>query len=157
MTASRSDSKNLKTASKRPAAGKANSVWRHLANWSLVLFAVSVETRFRASHQLTLPDGSKEPLHAHDWTVIADISSEKLNSMGLVADFRRLKADLDHVLADLDNSMLEKIAYFQQTNSSAENVAKYIYEKLLPALPKNVRLDAIRVAEQPGYSAKFAR
>jgi len=120
------------------------------------LFTVSVETRFRASHQLTLPDGSKEPLHDHDWTVIADISSEKLNSMGLVADFRRLKADLDHILADLDNSMLEKIAYFQRTNSSAENVAKYIYEKLLPVLPKNVRLDAIRVAEEPGCSAKFA-
>jgi 6-pyruvoyltetrahydropterin/6-carboxytetrahydropterin synthase len=121
------------------------------------LFTVSVETHFWASHQLTLPDGSKESLHHHNWTVTADVSRDELDSMALVVDFRRLKAMLDSVVADFDNIRLEKLDYFQQNNSSAEAVAKYIYEKLEPKLPKGLKLKYIRVAEQPGCSAKFSK
>ena len=121
------------------------------------MFTVSVETHFWASHQLTLPDGSKESLHHHNWTVTADVSSGELDSMTLVVDFRRLKAMLDSVVADFDNIRLEKLDYFQQNNSSAEAVAKYIYEKLEPKLPEGLKLKYIRVAEQPGCSAKFSK
>jgi len=120
------------------------------------MFTVSVETKFRASHQLTLPDGSKEPLHRHNWSVTAALSSDKLNSMGLVMDFRRLKAMVDNIVAELGNTPLDKIDYFQRNSSSAENVAKYIYEKLGTRLPKGIKLNHIRVIEEPGCSAKFA-
>ena len=121
------------------------------------MFTVSVETHFWASHQLTLPDGSKESLHHHNWTVTADVSSGELDNMALVVDFRRLKTMLDDIVADFDNIRLEKLDYFQQNNSSAEVVAKYIYEKLGPKLPKGLKLKYIRVAEQPGCSAKFSK
>jgi 6-pyruvoyl-tetrahydropterin synthase len=97
-----------------------------LVLWSFALFTVSVETHFWASHRLTLPDGSKEPLHHHD-----------------------------NIVADFGNSPLEKLDYFQRNNPSAENVAKYIYEKLEPELPKDLKLSHIRVVEQPGCSVKF--
>ncbi|MHC5073639.1 MAG: 6-carboxytetrahydropterin synthase, partial [Planctomycetota bacterium] len=42
-------------------------------------------------------------------------------------------------------------------NSSAENVAKYIYEKLGTILPKSVQLNDITVTEEPGYLAKFEK
>jgi len=119
------------------------------------MLTVSVETRFWASHQLTLPDGSKEPLHSHNWSVTADVGGDKLSNMGLVMDFRRLAAMLDNIVADFDNMTLDSIDYFQPINSTAENVAKYIYEKLQLRLPKGVKLEAIRVAEEPGCSAKF--
>jgi 6-pyruvoyltetrahydropterin/6-carboxytetrahydropterin synthase len=106
---------------------------------------------------LTLPDGSKESLHHHNWVVTADVSSNELNSMGLVMDFHRLKAMVDNIVADFDNIQLEKLDYFRQNNSSAEAVAKYIYEKLEPKLPGDVRLSHIRVVEQPGCSAKFCK
>jgi len=121
------------------------------------LFTVSVETHFWASHQLTLPDGSKEPLHRHNWLVTADVSSDRLNDMGLVMDFRWLKTMVDNIIAELGNTPLEKNDYFQQNNSSAETVAKYIYEKLEPKLPKDVELRSIGVAEKLGCSAKFTR
>ena len=124
------------------------------------MFTISVETHFWASHQLVLPDGSKEPPHHHNWSVTADVSPlqrNKLNSMGLVMDFRRLAAMVDKTIAEFDNMALDKIGYFQQNNSSAENVARYIYEKLEPKLPQGVKLEAIRVVEEPGCSAKFAR
>ena len=121
------------------------------------MFTVSVETRFRASHRLTLPDGLKEPLHQHNWAVTADVSSVKLNSMGLVVDFRRLKAMVDDIIAEFDNTLLDRIDYFQRNSSSAETIAKYIYEKLEPKLPKGVKLNHIKVVEEPGCSAKSSK
>ena len=119
------------------------------------MFTVSVETHFWASHQLTLPDGSKESLHRHNWAVTANVSSSELDSMGLVTDFRWLKAMVDNIVADFDNIQLEQLDYFQRNNSSAENVAKHIYEKLKPKLPNGLKLNNIKVVEESGCSAKF--
>ena len=119
------------------------------------MFTISVETHFQASHQLTLPDGSKEPVHNHDWAVTASLSSEKLNNMGVVMDFQELKAMVDKTVAGFDNTALESIVYFQRNNPSAENIAKYIYDKLRNELPEGVKLRSIRVVEEPGCSAKF--
>ena len=121
------------------------------------MFTVSVETHFWASHRLALPDGSKEPLHHHNWAVTANVNSDKLNSMGLIMDFGQLKAMLDKTIAEFDNIPLDTIDYFQQNNSSAENVAKYIYEKLRTKLPKSVKLRSVSVVEEPGCSAKFSK
>ena len=128
------------------------------------MFTIRVETRFRASHQLILPDGSKEPLHHHDWLVSADVSSEKLDNMGVVMSFQRLKAMLDSAVGDFDKAAIEAVGYFQQSsglltenNPSAENVAKYIYDKLRTGLPEGVKLQNVRVLEEPGCSAKYSQ
>jgi len=119
------------------------------------MLTISVETHFWASHRLVLPDGSKESAHQHNWLVAADVSSDKLNSMGLVMDFNRLKAMLDETVAEFNNVALDETKYFQQNNSSAENVAKYIYGKLRTKLPKDVKLRSIKVVEEPGCSVIF--
>lgn len=121
------------------------------------MFSVSVETRFRASHQLTLPNGSKEPLHCHNWVVITEVCRDKPDDMGLVMDFCRLKAAMDKITAEFDNIQLDSIDYFKQHNSSAENVAKYISDKLEPKLPVGVKLRSIQVAEEPGCWAKLSK
>jgi len=137
------------------------------------MFTISVETHFRASHQLALPPvegehsprcrsaskGSRsagvEPEHYHNWSVTADVSSNKLDSRGVVMDFHKLKAAVDNIVAELDNTALNRTDYFRQNSPSAENVAKYIYEKLLIELPEGVKLQNVRVVEEPGCSAKF--
>lgn len=120
------------------------------------MFTVSVESRFWASHCLTLPDGSRERAHSHNWTVSADIDAEKLNRMGLVMDFGQLRAMIDKITGALENTPLEKIPYFENNNSSAENVARYIYEKLEAKLPDDLALKCVRVVEEPGCAAKFS-
>ena len=119
------------------------------------MLTVSVVTNFWASHQLTLPDGSKEPLHSHNFSVTAEVAGQKLSNMGLVMDFHRLRAMLDDIVSVFDNVTLDSIDYFRPINSTAENVAKYIYEKLQLQLPKDVKLEAITVTEEPGCSAKL--
>jgi len=125
--------------------------------WSLALFTISVETQFLASHQLTLPDGSKEPLHTHNWLVIVDVSGKKLNKMGLLMDFHRLKKTVDNITAQLGPGPLEKSGFFKQNPSSAEMVAEYIYQNLEPQLPVGVKLISVKVVEEPGFSAKFIK
>jgi 6-pyruvoyltetrahydropterin/6-carboxytetrahydropterin synthase len=119
------------------------------------MFTISVKTSFRASHGLVLPDGSKESEHFHNWVVIADVNSEKLNDMGVVIDFHWLRATVDNVIADLENVPLGGIDYFKKNNPSAENVAKYIYEGLKSKLPPEIKLSSITVFEQSDYSARY--
>ena len=121
------------------------------------MFTISVKTHFQALHQLAFPDGSKEPLHRHDWLVTADVSGKELNSMGLVMDFHQLKAMIDNIVADFEGCRLDDKDYFRQNSSSAESVAKYIYEELSAKLPEGVELEAVKVVEQPGCSAKFSK
>jgi 6-pyruvoyltetrahydropterin/6-carboxytetrahydropterin synthase len=116
-----------------------------------------VETCFWASHQLTLPDGSKEGRHSHNWMVAVDVSSNELNRMGLVMDFRQLKAAVDKIAAEFDNDALEKVFFFQRNNASAENVARYIHEKLEPVLAEGLKLDRVRVTEQAGCTGEFVK
>jgi 6-pyruvoyltetrahydropterin/6-carboxytetrahydropterin synthase len=120
------------------------------------MFTISVETHFRASHQLILPDGSKEPLHHHEWQVKASLSSNKLNNIGIVMNFHKLRELLDDSVAELNDTALEKISHFRQNNPTAENVAKYIYDNLKSRLPQGVKLQSIEVVEAPGCSAKFS-
>lgn len=121
------------------------------------MFTIRVETHFRASHQLMLPDGAKEPLHHHNWVVTASISSDKLDSMGLVMDFSQLKAMVKKTTDEFDNAQLDSIDYFRRNNPSAENIAKYIYDRLEPELPSGAKLRSIKVIEEPGCSAKFSK
>jgi len=121
------------------------------------LFTISAERTFVASHQLTLPDGSKEPLHSHNWALITAVFSEKLDEMGFVIDFNRLKTVIDQAVAPLENTQLEQTGCFNRMNSSAENVAKYLYEKIVGLLPTGIKLKYVRVTEAPGCTAKYSR
>jgi 6-pyruvoyl-tetrahydropterin synthase len=89
--------------------------------------------------------------------VAVDVSSSEVNGMGLVMDFRRLKTAVDKIVADFDNMALEKLAFFERNNASAENVSKYIYEKLEPALAEGLKLNGVRVTEQAGCTAEFGK
>jgi len=121
------------------------------------LYAITVESGFEASHRLKLADGSTEPLHSHNWKVVAEVAAEKLNCMGVVMDFHHLKAILNAILASITETGLDKIEYFQQNSSSAESVARYIYEQLAGQLPNDVKLRSVAVTEASGCIARFAK
>ena len=120
------------------------------------MFTVSVEMSFQASHQLDLPDGSKEAAHRHNWSVTAEVGRRQLDDMGVVVDFHKLRAELGAIIAPFDNSHLDALDYFRQNNPSAENVAKYIYDNLRAKLPEAVDITSVKVGEEQGCWAKYA-
>ena len=121
------------------------------------MFTINVQTHFQASHQLALSDGSKEPEHSHNWVVTAGVSSDILNNIGMVMDFGQLKSAVEKIVSEFNNISLDRIDYFKRNNPSAENVAKYIYNKLEQKLPKGLKLRSIKVEEEPGCSAEFSK
>lgn len=121
------------------------------------MFTVTVESGFYAWHLLSLSDGSKEDMHAHQWQVSASVSSATLDSTGLVVDFRRLKASLDKIIEPFNEIKLNDIDYFKRNNPSAEAVAKYIYDELQAVLHSEATLESVSVVEEAGCSAKFTK
>jgi 6-pyruvoyl-tetrahydropterin synthase len=120
------------------------------------LFTVSVETQFKASHSVALPDGSREPEHEHFWAVSVEVSGDKLNGSGVVMDFARLKAGLTDITSKLGGGSLSDNDYFREHGPSAESVAMYVFQRLEPKLPDGVRLVSVSVSEQVGCSAKYS-
>jgi 6-pyruvoyltetrahydropterin/6-carboxytetrahydropterin synthase len=119
------------------------------------VFTITVTTHFWASHRVTLPDGSAEPPHSHNWSVSADVSSVQLDDNGMVMDFCLLKKLLDETIAPLTNRPIEQTDYFRKNGQSAEIIAKYIFEKLQPQLPAGLTLVQIQLTEQPRCSVKY--
>jgi 6-pyruvoyltetrahydropterin/6-carboxytetrahydropterin synthase len=113
--------------------------------------------KFKAQHQLSFVDGTQEPLHAHDWNVCAAVSSDRLDENEMVIDFEELKSMLSSILQDLRGERLESLGTFEHRNVSAETVARTLYDRLAPKLPRTVRLDWIEVTEAPGCRARYCR
>ncbi len=121
------------------------------------MFTVSIETSFWASHQISLVEGRRERIHSHNWLVSAEVCSSELNRIGLAIDFNKLKKIIDEITGEFDNRPLEEIPYFKENNSTAEMVAKYIFERLEGKLPQNVKLLAVTVTEEPFCRAKYTK
>ncbi|MEN6387062.1 MAG: 6-carboxytetrahydropterin synthase [Phycisphaerales bacterium] len=119
------------------------------------MFRITVQTAFTAGHQLTFPTGP-EPYHIHDWIAEAAIQGPHLDENGLLFDFTVLKKFLDDIVTPFKDSPLEDFDCFKNINTSAENVAKYIYFALKNHLPKNISLLYIEVTEAPLCKARFS-
>jgi 6-pyruvoyltetrahydropterin/6-carboxytetrahydropterin synthase len=119
------------------------------------MFEVSISGWFAAAHQLRLPDGSREPLHGHNWRVVATFEGRELDETGMLVDFTLVKPRLDGLLAGLHDRNLNDLSAFEQRDPSAEQVAIHIAEKMGEALPERVALACVEVEEAPGCVARY--
>jgi 6-pyruvoyltetrahydropterin/6-carboxytetrahydropterin synthase len=94
------------------------------------MYEVTIVKSFSAAHILAEIGGKCEELHGHNFKVEATVAASDLNSTGLLIDFRVFKKWLDEILEDIDHKHLNIIPSFTGINPSAENIAKYICEKL---------------------------
>jgi len=122
------------------------------------MFELNIRKEFSAAHRLREYQGQCEALHGHNWKVEIFVSSAKLNKIGIVADFRDLKHCLNEVLEELDHSYLNELPHFKKYNPTSENIAKYIFDKLKPAVAKlKVKLAKVTVWESDNANASYAR
>jgi 6-pyruvoyl tetrahydropterin synthase/QueD family protein len=121
------------------------------------LFTITIETQFKASHSVALADGPGEPQHEHFWAVSVEVATGKLNSSGVIMDFAQLKSKLTEITSKLGGASLNDIDYFRKNRPTAESVAVYIFQRLEPVLPNDVRLESVAVSEQVGCMAKYRK
>ncbi len=127
------------------------------------MFEVSVEQTFAAGHALRNYKGSCEDVHGHNFRVRVTVAGEQLDSTGLLVDFLDLKRSIDEVVAYLDHKFINDLPPFDKINPSAENLAKYFYDRVnegvKPDVPVRIsevcvwETDTSSAAYRPKYSA----
>ena len=119
------------------------------------MFKISVTTKFAAAHQLRGYEGPCENLHGHNWVIKAKIGSERLDEIGMVYDFKKLKIHLNEIVDKFDHQFLNEVKPFDEINPTSENLAKYIFESLAAKLPKGIEVVAIDVGESEQYVSSY--
>lgn len=108
------------------------------------MFTLSKTFRFEASHQLPRHGGKCGRLHGHSWVGKVYCQGQELHSTGsqagMLIDYADIKAAVKPLLEDsLDHWHLNESTGLE--NPSSEEVARWIYDRLKPALPLLVAIE----------------
>jgi 6-pyruvoyltetrahydropterin/6-carboxytetrahydropterin synthase len=126
---------------------------------------------FDAAHRVLEHESKCKNLHGHRYVIEASFSADGLDSLGRVVDFGVIKERLgewvdknwDHttILFDKDkalgkaiNEITEQTVFYLPVNPTAENMAKYLLEKICPELfhDLNIRCVSVSMYETPNCS-----
>ena len=116
------------------------------------MYKISKQFSFSAAHSLYgLPDNHPcTRLHGHNYVVTIHLKSEILNETGFVKDYNELNLIKQYIDTNIDHKKLNDIMH--PLNSSAENIAKMLYDTFKPLIPE---LYAVEVSETPKTSAIY--
>ncbi len=90
---------------------------------------------FEAAHLLPhFPEGHKcRRLHGHSFRVVVEVSGEVDPETGILMDFGEIKSACQPIVEQLDHRYLNEIEGLE--NPTAENLARWIWQRLAPRLP----------------------
>lgn len=124
----------------------------------------TVTKQFRAeiAHRLPGHLGACQYLHGHSYLFEVSVSSDALNRMGMVVDFKDLKEAMEKVIGPWDHSTVlhskdPLVSVLAEQKGvrllivpfipTAENMAKYVAEEANRWLPNEVYVTGVRVWE----------
>ena len=120
------------------------------------MFEVSVEQTFAAGHALRNYHGKCENVHGHNYRVLVTLVGQELDSIGLLVDFVEVKKLINGVVDRLDHQFINDLAPFDEINPSAENLAKYFYDKIAAGITAGgVRVSEVKIWETDTASATY--
>jgi 6-pyruvoyltetrahydropterin/6-carboxytetrahydropterin synthase len=119
------------------------------------VYELTVEGHFAAAHKLRGYQGECEKLHGHNWRVQVQVAGQELDDLGMLMDFRELKAALQDVLQVLDHEYLNEVQPFDRTNPTTENVCRHITGKLGAKLPGGVSVRRVSCWESDTCGATY--
>jgi 6-pyruvoyltetrahydropterin/6-carboxytetrahydropterin synthase len=93
------------------------------------MFEVTVQDTFSSGHYLRDYYGKCENPHGHNYRVVVTLVGEQLEPNGLLLDFKLLKRILQPTIQYLDHNMINDLEPFTSVNPSAENLAKYFFDR----------------------------
>nr|WP_092067985.1 6-carboxytetrahydropterin synthase QueD [Dendrosporobacter quercicolus]NSL46877.1 6-carboxytetrahydropterin synthase QueD [Dendrosporobacter quercicolus DSM 1736]SDL67828.1 6-pyruvoyltetrahydropterin/6-carboxytetrahydropterin synthase [Dendrosporobacter quercicolus] len=121
------------------------------------MYELTVSVDFEAAHRIVDYPGKCDRLHGHNWLVEVTVAGQKLNELGMLIDFKELKAEVNQVINQLDHIYLNELEAFQVENPTAENIARYIYTALRkrPVLAQRVSVRKVKVWESPKSAVTY--
>lgn len=121
------------------------------------VYELTVKDHFDAAHALIGYPGPCKNLHGHTWDVEVSVEGTKLDSVGILYDFKTLKDDLTEILSKFDHTYLNDLDVFKDMNSTAENMARLVYDELSARLPEHVKLTEVCIWESPIARLRYRR
>jgi 6-pyruvoyltetrahydropterin/6-carboxytetrahydropterin synthase len=123
-----------------------------------VMFEITVQAGFSSGHYLRDYYGKCENPHGHNYRVLVTLWGQELEPNGLLLDFKLLKQVLKPTVEYLDHQMINDLEPFTTVNPSAENLAKYFYDRTAQEL-HNMTGGRVRVKDCTVYETdtSFAR
>ncbi|TWH49122.1 6-carboxytetrahydropterin synthase QueD [Sporomusa sp. KB1] len=121
------------------------------------MYELTILAEFEAAHQLPDYPGKCSRLHGHNWKVEVTVAGHELNHLGMVMDFKDLKAEVGKVIDKLDHYYLNDLPAFKAMNPTAENIAKYIYDSLAKqsSFQQTIKICCVQVWESPRSAVKY--
>lgn len=112
-------------------------------------YELTVKDHFDAAHHLYGYPGECKNLHGHTWDVEVTVAGQELDGIGIVYDFKSLKADLAAVLETFDHVLINEVPPFDEISPTAENLARVICERLQDVIDPRVGVKEVAVWESP--------
>ncbi|MFP4459949.1 MAG: 6-carboxytetrahydropterin synthase [Candidatus Zixiibacteriota bacterium] len=119
-------------------------------------YTAIVSGEFSAAHFIPDYKGNCCNLHGHNWKVIAAISKEELDQLGLSVDLRIAKDHLRKTLKLLDHTNLNDNPFLNNVPPTAENIASFIYDQLADKFG-SARILYIDIYEGPNSAIRYER
>lgn len=120
------------------------------------MYEIFVAARFEAAHRLIGDFGPATRMHGHTYRMEVIVRGESLKDDGTLYDIGRLSPAVEELAASLHYRDLNEVPDLAGTNTTAEAVAHYCWDKL--AAPLNGQgLDSltVRIWENPDiYAAR---
>ncbi len=120
------------------------------------MYRIFIETHFAASHQIYGYEGACSGLHGHTWKVEVEVKANQTNELGISFDFKELKAITEPIIQQLDHHHLNEVPPFDHENPTAENLSRYIYEKVRGQLPAHISISRVTVWESENYAVSYS-
>ncbi len=123
------------------------------------MYEVTIKRSFSAAHALKDISSICEKLHGHNFLVEVSVYSGYsglLNNTGILIDFNILKTWTEELLKELDHKYLNEVDYFKNISPSAENIAKFIYDRIMEkAQCHNLDVSRVTVWESEDSRASY--
>jgi len=120
------------------------------------MFELSVKTHFSAAHRLVGYEGLCANPHGHNWEVEIFLRGSRLNDLGMLVDYRDIKAAVREAMKEIDHVDLNQVPAFIRANPTSENLARYVHERLSERInTERARISRVTICETPGTSASY--
>ena len=118
-------------------------------------YEIAVELDFAAAHQIPGHPGKCARMHGHNYRVVVQVAGEKLNELGMLADFADVRQLCQEVIGELDHHTLNDLPAFAGMSPTSEHIARFIYQAIAGKMKEGLRVSAVTVYESPKSAVTY--
>ncbi len=120
------------------------------------MFEISEEFNIEAGHKIFGYDGTSSKLKRVNWKIKITAKVKELNHKQMCLDYEEFQETLSKIVAKLHHHNLDKLEEFCYKNSTAETVARYIFQEASAKLnDENLEIKEVKIKNSYNRTIKY--